>query len=1101
MFPWSFGGRMPLSSCDSTHPAEATYSREFWGDEKDGMVCVQTMAVPLAKTIRKNRNHDEAEQAIARFLEATVRKISTAQSKTGYSSFTCVTHRFNTDYPTTPPPTFQTLGLNSNEELVGAIMLCIPLLSRDNGGGGGESGAATTAEDISVQEGTPTSGHASPPPPPQVLIQEGMTPDLCNARIELLIFGTGSRQPDTDQMMRHGDTFLSSSSSSPLRAGSSWARIRIPIFFDQVLRFVKEEISLGAFCQMLDLGLSDMAVLLAKNCPYLGTKFTRETISQLVADPPHGVMCSPNLTRHLDRRLDVVATLGLDAEFAMACEKQEAAQLHRTFSPLVERGRVRTRLIGSSYSFWKEALLRSDDQLCGLELVGSALSHGLVSTAQYMCRARFSLAGRVEMEPMESQIFSKALETQRFDARAMDDLLMSMSDDFKVSPMGGGTRALRALLEMMRAGGEENEEVEGGAAAAAALFSFRRVIETHFPRLYSCSFFDVLRSGPDLTFTNFITLVKAWIATGRDFQGTQLLEVLSGINLHGRDQTGMSELMDCIRDDIVAHGCSVDEQCLTLCNFRYAYKLARLTIIEHTHTPSPSPPDIFHERARALSPVDLELFAIEAIREQDLDAYAFFAPMCRKGEFESILKMFSTYEWSDDDNRRQADEAALAIVAHRHPGVLLGMTTSRSRVLCGLCRTGLVRTVEHIVASEGFCVSHFEFDLGKINVPSPKPEPLQNKLRNDVMACLELLLRSKFDPNRGFDTRTPLHVAAAYGDVEYANLLLRYGANPDLRSTECHTPLVYALRYMREDVANLLFSRMRPVDVQEALAYLDVLWRRSVTYADEPVPASMLKIVTNLCSCVLRSGLEDAGDKLFPPLQYMRLTPELRSMVLNLNLQLSVKFVRSELQVLVTYEEYQLRFFIDILNTSHPAVLVQDVDPVVDATTIMDWASEMNRDTFRGIVRWMEPKIETYSPEDVVGCLPRMRYAGYGQTTGVTFIMNVAHFLRIATRKHNSRRPENIYQIICDHTIINTSSYTRRAKASIDRLLLLFGLMGVQHVSPVFVTTGTDPSHVREMLAKGRLLANLRTRTMSWMCWNQIVESLIGAIPDEFTIV
>jgi len=69
------------------------------------------------------------------------------------------------------------------------------------------------------------------------------------------------------------------------------------------------------------------------------------------------------------------------------------------------------------------------------------------------------------------------------------------------------------------------------------------------------------------------------------------------------------------------------------------------------------------------------------------------------------------------------------------------------------------------------------------------------------------LLQHGADPNRNDDWWTPLHMAAANGELEMVRLLLDYHADASIRSSREITPLEAALENGQQKVADLLRQR------------------------------------------------------------------------------------------------------------------------------------------------------------------------------------------------------------------------------------------------------------------------------------------------------
>ncbi|KAM9787904.1 ankyrin repeat domain-containing protein 66 [Syngnathus typhle] len=83
----------------------------------------------------------------------------------------------------------------------------------------------------------------------------------------------------------------------------------------------------------------------------------------------------------------------------------------------------------------------------------------------------------------------------------------------------------------------------------------------------------------------------------------------------------------------------------------------------------------------------------------------------------------------------------------------------------------------------------------------------------------EILRRKKCDPNQrdvDWGNKTPLHWAAAKGDVETARLLIEHGARPCLRTELGRTAAHFAAEVGSLAVLRLLHSFHAPLDKEDA---------------------------------------------------------------------------------------------------------------------------------------------------------------------------------------------------------------------------------------------------------------------------------------------
>ena len=132
------------------------------------------------------------------------------------------------------------------------------------------------------------------------------------------------------------------------------------------------------------------------------------------------------------------------------------------------------------------------------------------------------------------------------------------------------------------------------------------------------------------------------------------------------------------------------------------------------------------------------------------------------------------------------DLPAMIAMCHDHPDVALELMQS---------------TEKYLAKATSEEIKHIKTQLVSL---------LYHCARAGAVAVANMVLKSrvKIDPNNEFRRHlAPIHVACKYGQLGMVNLLIRYGAKPDL-STEvyCNKPLHYAAFYGHIDVCKYLLS-------------------------------------------------------------------------------------------------------------------------------------------------------------------------------------------------------------------------------------------------------------------------------------------------------
>ncbi|XP_063985530.1 transient receptor potential channel pyrexia-like [Diachasmimorpha longicaudata] len=105
---------------------------------------------------------------------------------------------------------------------------------------------------------------------------------------------------------------------------------------------------------------------------------------------------------------------------------------------------------------------------------------------------------------------------------------------------------------------------------------------------------------------------------------------------------------------------------------------------------------------------------------------------------------------------------------------------------------------------------------GDVNKGYPKNTPLCCAVKNNSYDCVELLLESGASPNiTEVFTETPIHIAASLGSVRNVQLLLKHGANVQLRhGSEKSTPLHLAAEIGSWECCKLLLQAGAPINAQ-----------------------------------------------------------------------------------------------------------------------------------------------------------------------------------------------------------------------------------------------------------------------------------------------
>lgn len=110
------------------------------------------------------------------------------------------------------------------------------------------------------------------------------------------------------------------------------------------------------------------------------------------------------------------------------------------------------------------------------------------------------------------------------------------------------------------------------------------------------------------------------------------------------------------------------------------------------------------------------------------------------------------------------------------------------------------------------------------------------------MAIVRLLLEAGDSPDNDYAIAIysgPLHYACQEGYLQLAELLLRYGADPDMEDVDMLTPLHFAARYNQLDCAALLIKHGAIVDAPDIAGWTPL--RRAILNQHENMVALLQK--------------------------------------------------------------------------------------------------------------------------------------------------------------------------------------------------------------------------------------------------------------------